>query len=179
MPNIDKISQRLIDKLHNFKLLAKEKHISVDVLSEMEEVIDPLCKPPIFEGKKNKTVDMISEYGRWSASFEGSDQDIFVQMQRKDLIDKLEKLSDYVKKVKSNEINMDAKAFKCFHDIEKIIRQYKVGFTTGEDIKEILTEKKKPTLDLPIPTLIAEFTMNEEKVGSHLKKVEDDNCVIL
>ncbi|RNC77982.1 hypothetical protein DA717_07175 [Piscirickettsiaceae bacterium NZ-RLO2] len=122
---------------------------------------------------------MISEYGRWSASFEGSDQDIFVQMQRKDLIDKLEKLSDYVKKVKSNEINMDAKAFKCFHDIEKIIRQYKVGFTTGEDIKEILTEKKKPTLDLPIPTLIAEFTMNEEKVGSHLKKVEDDNCVIL
>ncbi|ALB23831.1 hypothetical protein Psal006b_00537 [Piscirickettsia salmonis] len=45
MPNIDKISQRLIDKLHNFKLFAKEKHISVDVLSEMEEVIDLMALP--------------------------------------------------------------------------------------------------------------------------------------
>lgn len=119
MPNIDKISQRLMKKLHNFKLLAKEKHISIDVLSEMEEVIDPLCKPPIFEGKKNKTVDMISEYGRWSGSFEDDDQDIFVQMQRKDLIDKLEKLSDYVKKLKVMKSIWMLKLLNAFMTLKK------------------------------------------------------------
>ncbi|OAJ35387.1 hypothetical protein [Piscirickettsia salmonis] len=178
MPNITNMSKRLIDKLHNFRLLAKEKYVSKETLSKIEKVINPFCKAPIFEGKINKTIDMISTYGRWSDFSKESDQPVLVEMQRKDIINKLDKLSDYVKQIKNREINMNEDNFKCFQGIEETLKQYKVGFTTSGDIEEILEQKTKPVLDKQIPTLIANFTMNEDKVGSHLKEKED-GCIIL